>query len=166
MPWLTAHQPTARPVSGVQGKVAPNVSVLLGSNSREGSMLMPGLGIRVTDRDTLRFWFQTYFGNASADKLTSLYAVPDDGPPPPHTWNSGDELAAQYAVGDYLLGCPTEHAASQLVKQGHAVYRYFFSHTPLFSINTKHASFMGAFHGAEVPYVLWRRAVGEDRGRG
>lgn len=60
----------------------------MGSNSREGSMLMPGLGIRISNITDLRFWFGNYFGNASANALTALYAASvAPGPSPPsHHW--------------------------------------------------------------------------------
>ena len=135
------------------GKTAPNVDILMGSNGEEGSMLMPGLGLRIVDAASLRFWFANYFGQDAADALATLYA-PRGSPPthdPWHYWYRG----AINAVGDYLLGCPTENAAQHLSAQGRTIYRYWFTHTPTYSINTPYPEHLGAFHGAEVPYVFY-----------
>eukprot|EP01046_Picozoa_sp_COSAG06_P010251 COSAG06_NODE_556_length_14336_cov_8.683290_13_plen_128_part_00 len=53
------------------------------------------------------------------------------------------------------MWCPLRSAAAELVKQGHDVFLYDFVHPPAVSVNwplgTKN---LGAFHGAEVPFVF------------
>ena len=55
-------------------------------------------------------------------------------------------------IGDDVVGCSTARAAQLLANLSSVqTYRYFFNHTPLFTVNEN--GNLGAFHGSEVPFT-------------
>lgn len=63
-------------------------------------------------------------------------------------------MAAMRSAGDYAITCRVRQAAQALQRSGHRVYTYLFAHTPSFSENYEDLPYLGAFHGAEVPFVF------------
>ena len=63
-------------------------------------------------------------------------------------------MAAMRSAGDYAISCRVRAAATTLTANGHAVYTYYFTHTPEYSANYDSTRYLGAFHGAEVPFVF------------
>lgn len=59
------------------------------------------------------------------------------------------------AIGDFVLSCPARRAARKFAALNLSSYVYFFNHTPFASINQAYTEDLGAFHGAEVPYVFY-----------
>ena len=54
-----------------------------------------------------------------------------------------------------VMWCPARSAATHLAKAGHKVFLYDFVHEPAMSLNwPTGTSGLGAFHGAEVPFVF------------
>lgn len=83
--------------------------------------------------------------------------TPAPGPPQPGHWGGMEfNSAAQDAAGDFDLRCPTVMAARHFASLGQPTYLYSFDHAPFESINWPgHMFHLGAFHGAEVPYVFY-----------
>ena len=73
-------------------------------------------------------------------------------PPPPPAYSA--YMAAMRSAGDYAITCRVRAAAATLAAKGQAVYTYYFAHTPKYSANYEHTASIGAFHGAEVPFVF------------
>ena len=63
-------------------------------------------------------------------------------------------MAAMRSAGDYAISCRVRAMAATLSAKGHAVYTYYFAHAPVYSENYEHIEYLGAFHGAEVPFVF------------
>jgi len=63
-------------------------------------------------------------------------------------------MAAMRSAGDYAITCRVRQAAQQMNSRGHRVHVYYFAHTPAYSANYEHLDSLGAFHGAEVPFVF------------
>ena len=61
--------------------------------------------------------------------------------------------AATRATGDFMMTCTARRAARQWASFGHDAYNFYFSHTPVFSVNTYPTAPWGAFRGSEVPFV-------------
>ena len=81
-------------------------------------------------------WSSQMFGEATAQALVPLYT--------PGKVAKGDAVAAptdwwwsiSAVIGDYVLTCPARRAARQLTKLGRNVFVYYFSHTPVESVNS------------------------------
>lgn len=161
------------------GKAA-HVPVLLGSNKNEGSTF---LNNRVEQNNFDEFFTQYFGETSGpkiayvsqtkywsiekpypgADLKTRLccsdhYRPPAPAPTPnqpPSRWGGMQyNSAAQDAAGDFDLRCPTVMAARHFANLGQPTYLYSFDHAPFESINWPgHTFHLGAFHGAEVPYV-------------
>jgi len=63
-------------------------------------------------------------------------------------------MSAMRSAGDYAITCRVRDAAAELSSRGHAVYTYYFAHTPIYSANYHDLPSLGAFHGSEVPFVF------------
>jgi carboxylesterase type B len=68
---------------------------------------------------------------------------------------SNSWYAASYALTDYLMTCAGRRAARTLSGYDHLVapFVYYFKTTPARSPNFPSTSWLGAFHGAEVPFT-------------
>jgi len=136
------------------------------NSSRHHGGGVPGFeyGVVQYQQDFLA-WAAQMFGNDTANALLPLYT--------PGTVAKGDAVAApadwwwsiSAVIGDYVLTCPARRAARQLSKLGRNVFVYYFSHTPVESVNSWPTSLFGAFHGSEVPFVFYDEfeLVGDER---
>ena len=159
-----------------RGAVAPNVTLLVGSNRDEGSIFIAnvsGTGENQTVDDwvvpahsmdqTIRGeWTRRYFGDAWAARVAALY--PETRPDiaavaaaPPYDHYTPSWWAAARTEGDFLVSCPMRRAARALAslygRNGTAVYAYFWQHAPAVSLNYNLDK--AAYHGAEIPY-FWQ----------
>ena len=178
--WAPVVDGVALPQSIVKligaGKIAPGTALLAGSNMDEGTlfmMLTPKIrcSAGASDLDT---WARQFYGPKLGAHVPQLYAklrqpVPqcsrfveeegaekEDGghvaaPPPP---SAHYYMAAMRSAGDYAITCRVRSAGLRLSALGHSVYTYYFTHTPKASLNYEHVPTLGAFHGAEVPFVF------------
>merc|ERR1712127_189855 len=109
----------------------------------------------VSQQQDFETWATQMFGPETATALLPLYT--------PNVTAKGDAVAApsdwwwsiSAVIGDYVLTCPARRAARQLTKLGRDVFVYYFSHTPVESVNSWPTSLFGAFHGSEVPFVFY-----------
>ena len=76
------------------------------------------------------------------------------GDAPSESSQQHNYMAAMRSAGDYSITCRVRAAATVFANLGHAVYTYYFTHTPLYSENYSELPTLGAFHGAEVPFVF------------
>ena len=80
---------------------------------------------------------------------------PASSPPSSSPPASGEYyMAAMRSAGDYAITCRVRDAARALATTGHPVFTYYFAHTPAYSENYQDLITLGAFHGAEVPFVF------------
>eukprot|EP00040_Diaphanoeca_grandis_P030474 m.180138 g.180138 ORF g.180138 m.180138 type:complete len:676 (+) comp32008_c0_seq1:172-2199(+) len=156
------------------------VDVLGGGNMDEGTEFM-SLSPKI-DCDATYDDFHTFttnqFGAPLGDKVFAMYdqvALPV--PVCPHSPITGSSLelanpasfgnstsnatdksfyyhAAMRAVGDAAIICRTRDLLLNAHKQGHQSWWYYFAATPIYSENMPDIPTMGAFHGAEIPYVF------------
>ncbi len=162
----------------VAGRTPPGIDVLAGSNQDEGTIFMqltPTLGCGATNA-SLRAWAADFYGPTVGAQVPGLYSrlrepvptcrdwptpwrppPPPPPPPPPGAPPYGFYyMAAMRSAGDYAITCRVRQAARALSKSSSAssLYLYFFTHTPKYSANYERTSELGAFHGAEVPFVF------------
>merc|ERR1712224_402956 len=57
-------------------------------------------------------------------------------------------------IGDWIVSCPTRRAVRYLAlnSHDHPAYIYYFNQTPTFTVNEGSTKWLGAFHGADVPF--------------
>ena len=143
----------------VANKVAPGVALLTGSNMDEGTIFMyltPKLKCNATADDLLA-WSTSFYGPDLGAKVPGAYAnlrqpVPNcttPGMPP-----EAHYMKAMRSAGDYAITCAARDAAQRLQSRGHRVFTYYFTHQPETSANYHNLPTLGAFHGAEVPFVF------------
>eukprot|EP00038_Savillea_parva_P024237 m.43432 g.43432 ORF g.43432 m.43432 type:complete len:1080 (-) comp6406_c0_seq1:140-3379(-) len=148
-------------ISLKNGSVAPGVPVLMGANKDEASTWMghdlppPFLTCGNTTQDALTAWCVAMFGPTIGPQLPTLYTYLDE---PLTTCSNGDVdkyyVAAARILRDYTITCPIEEVLAQ-VQAG--AYMYYFTVTPTTSVNVPNPAYLpkiGAFHGAEVPFVF------------
>lgn len=155
-------EPIERSVA--RGRLAAGVDLLLGTNLDEGTEFMsltPPLRCNATPAD-LRAWARAFYGPAVGARLEALYnssslerPLPACGPGGSPADVPGEQAlpynVAMRSAGDAAIRCPTQLLA-EVAKGKSFVYR--FSVTPDFSVNFGNTTVMGAFHGAEVPFVF------------
>ena len=155
------------------GQVAPDVSVIFGSNRDEGTMFVSDnnythrqghySGANLPkDINENQFYDFTYgsWGAIVGRMMESEFVYPlkckrvelEYELCPIGTYNTW-WWAATRACGDFMMTCTARRAARQFTSFGHDAYNYYFSHTPVFSVNTYPTAPWGAFHGSEVPFV-------------
>ena len=156
------------------GQVAPDVSVIFGSNRDEGTMFVSDnnythrqghySGANLPDDiDENQFYDFTYgsWGAIVGRMMESEFIYPlkckrprlEYERCPIGTYNTW-WWAATRATGDFMMTCTARRAARQWTSFGIGdAYNYYFSHTPVFSVNTYPTAPWGAFHGSEVPFV-------------
>ena len=155
-----------------EGRIMPNVTVLLGSNLDEGTIFMyltPVLGCTANATD-FRAWSSAFYGDALGPAVASAYlpdnltqplpvcaplpGPPGPSPPPPPARSGAYYMGAMRSAGDYAIGCKVRQASHALAQRGHLVHEYLFTATPTFSLNYQDLPSLGAFHGAEVPFAF------------
>ena len=159
---------TGIPVDTLSAGKALKVPVVLGSNKNEGSMFLNAFIRAEADFDQ---WASETWGETSGAKIAAHYKLGASPPAPPSpghqpSFNGVYNGIAQDAAGDFVLRCPTVMAARHFERLGQPTYLYSFDHAPFESINWPRQSFhLGAFHGAEVPYVFYDsfELVGAER---
>ena len=102
-------------------------------------------------------YFNTTFGTTSGPLIAKEYFPQGLTPPPPgpapSPWDPGSNgwllhNAAQDAVGDFDLRCPTVMAARTLAQHNLPTFLYSYDHQPYESVNEGIVTHWGAFHGA------------------
>ena len=98
---------------------------------------------------------------AAAEEGAAVKAAPleateaaSSSPPSPPPQAGLYYMAAMRSAGDYAITCRVRQMAAQMARRKHAVYTYYFTHTPRFSENYQDLPTLGAFHGAEVPFAF------------
>jgi len=155
------------------GMVAPNVSVIFGSNRDEGTMFVSDnnythrqghySGANLPHDISQNQFYDFSYGSWGAIvgrmiEKENVYPLSCKRPEleyercPIGTYNTW-WWAATRATGDFMMTCTARRAAMQWTSFGHDAYNYYFSHTPIFSVNTYPTPPWGAFHGSEVPFV-------------
>eukprot|EP01065_Artemidia_motanka_P045538 TRINITY_DN6710_c2_g1_i2.p1 TRINITY_DN6710_c2_g1~~TRINITY_DN6710_c2_g1_i2.p1 ORF type:complete len:702 (+),score=129.11 TRINITY_DN6710_c2_g1_i2:116-2107(+) len=162
-----------RSITGMlrEGAVAPGVAVLMGSNLDEGTEFMseaPAIPCNATETD-LRLWSTAMYGSDLAGTVVHAYRPSEISEPVPGCKARFDPTehkyitvpasvhysAAMRSAGDYTIGCRARDGVKAAAMGGAAAYRYLFSITPTYSVNWNvPLSSVGAFHGAEVPFVF------------
>jgi len=147
-----------------KGAIAPGVPLLLGSNLDEGTEFMyvtPPLKCNASHAE-FQVWADSFYGDSLGPQIEWLYNISRLQRPLPQCSDSRSrkvlpgELAANYmsamrSAGDKAIMCPTRKLASQVHS---STYVYRFDVTPTYSVNFPDTSVVGAFHGAEVPFVF------------
>eukprot|EP00040_Diaphanoeca_grandis_P018599 m.97852 g.97852 ORF g.97852 m.97852 type:complete len:660 (+) comp27016_c0_seq1:1025-3004(+) len=147
--------------------MAQGIDVLAGSNLDEGTEFMgatPPLACNASAAD-LRAWATLQFGDEIGQLLPSAYAhvvqpVPQcahhASSSAPSTPTSSSWQIAARAAGDSTITCRTRELLKHVGTTGGRAFWYHFRITPLFSVNVEASRMesMGAFHGAEVPFVF------------
>ena len=152
----------------VRRGLPPGVDVLAGSNLDEGTEFMtdtPPIACNASDQGLLA-WAAVQFGADLGSKVVALYrdtpAFP--GPTcdthaassPKHRPTTPQWVGAMRAAGDAAIGCRARDVLYKAREANNSAYRYLFTIEPLRSINWPPGTLqdMGAFHGAEVPFVF------------
>jgi para-nitrobenzyl esterase len=134
--------------AALRGGMFNRVPVLMGTNADEGSWLVAKLfedGDFRLDEALLPVAMSWWFGSEDAQAVVAAYPVNRYG-------TAGRALAA--AIRDAFFTCPSVDAA--IAASAHAptyLYRLDFADTG-FDPETQRE--LGAFHGAEIPYVFGR----------
>lgn len=164
--------------------VPKGVALLGGSNLDEGTEFMdltPALDCAASKED-FAAWSVLQFGEELGKQVPALYSEVEQPAPlcrnthgpgmegtaveprrtqanatwpwSPHT--STYWQAAMRAAGDSAIMCRTRDVLKQAFTQGTDAFWYFFTLTPTTSVNEdpEELPYMGAFHGAEVPFVF------------
>lgn len=143
------------------GTLPPNVPVLMGANKDEASTWMHGvppplLKCGNTSATALAAWATATFGPEVGTELPRYYSTLDE---PLLACGGKTEavdrnyVAATRMIRDYTITCPIQ----QVLREAKAAaFHYYFTVTPSFSVNVPNSSLpvIGAFHGAEVPFVF------------
>jgi len=152
-----------------RGPLPAGVDVLGGSNLDEGTEFMsvtPALPCNASSAEYAQ-WALKQFGSALGAKVPALYMTIEQpaplcrsqhygpGPTPPPLPTSQAWQAAMRSAGDAAIMCRTRQLL-QAHHEGNQGWWYFFTATPIFTINegVEDLPYMGAFHGAEVPFVF------------
>eukprot|EP01059_Diplonema_ambulator_P016561 TRINITY_DN2817_c0_g2_i1.p1 TRINITY_DN2817_c0_g2~~TRINITY_DN2817_c0_g2_i1.p1 ORF type:complete len:692 (+),score=89.81 TRINITY_DN2817_c0_g2_i1:35-2110(+) len=144
----------------VKGQIAPSVSVIMGSNLDEATMMMyhvPDISCSATYEDFIE-WGNTFYTEEYGATIAAAYKkirlpIPQCENP---SEGAGEWRAAAIRVaGDDAILCPLKIALNAIshTLTSHA-YHYYFTHTPSLSRNYESTRSLGSFHGAEVPYVF------------
>jgi para-nitrobenzyl esterase len=145
LPVLDGELIPATPYSLVEAGELNPVPVLLGNNADEGSLflLLEGRGKTAEDYQEFVEWR----GGEHAAALAAEYPLED--------YASPDAALAQI-IADGSFVCPTRIAARALTEAGVDTRVYLFTH----AVTIMGISDLGAFHGAEIYYVMGAPTVG------
>lgn len=119
-----------------------DVPYLLGANADEGTLFFIG-ATEITTPAEYTATLQTRFGPALAAQVEALY---------PLTSYPSPQAALVRVIGDSALVCPTYDVARRVSAAGRRTYVYEFSRVGPIPVVTLLK--LGAFHGAEIPYVF------------
>lgn len=145
-----------------QGGAPEGVAVLGGSNLDEGTMFMyslPQIACNATEEE-FEAWAVTQYGPELGARVPSLYRSIDQpaplcrspirpGQPTSRAWQ-----AAMRSAGDNAILCRTRELLQSARGRGNRAWWYQFIATPIFSVNSDDLQYLGAFHGAELPFVF------------
>jgi len=159
---VDVREPITKSVA--RGDIAQGVDLLLGTNLDEGTEFMsltPPLSC-AANASALAAWASSFYGAAVGPHVLELYAdnklrrpLPACGPGGSPKDIPGEQAtsynAASRSAGDAAIRCPALRLAE---RAGGAAFVYLFAVTPNTSVNFGNTSVMGAFHGAEVPFVF------------
>jgi para-nitrobenzyl esterase len=148
--WILPDEPVDLLTAGEFHKVP----LLIGSNRDEADIARPAVARSgrplAALRRELRDVYVRQAGRARAASILRVF--------PPSA--SGGTLAATLdTVTLTVFTAPARHAADRMAAAGVATYRYLFSGAPL-------GGRLGAFHGAELPYVFGNPLVASGYGLG
>ena len=145
------------------------MEVLGGSNLDEGTEFMsltPALACNATEAD-FREWAIKKYGAELGAKVPDVYRQTEAPYPVCQTrhWDAqqpklsddGDQsawVAAMRSAGDSAILCRVREILRGADRMKSQSWSYLFTATPLYSINMGNIPSMGAFHGAEVPFVF------------
>mmetsp|Transcript_131556 Transcript_131556/g.409009 ORF Transcript_131556/g.409009 Transcript_131556/m.409009 type:complete len:573 (+) Transcript_131556:3-1721(+) len=147
-----------------RGPVPSGVGLLAGSNLDEGTMFMdecPAIACNASEAD-FEAWAVKMYGADLGRKVPAAYRSLEAPTPrcreqfPARGAAAGTSRAWQSAMrsaGDSAILCRTR----ELLRAAHGgAWWYYFTATPLSSVNERKAQlpYLGAFHGAEVPFVF------------
>ena len=141
--------------------ISAGVALMAGANLDEGTEFMEEAPAISCNASAAEFatWSGDMFGAELGPQVASAYPTLEQPVPlcrdrhgsagPTSVWWQ----TAMRASGDSAILCP---AREMLAARGHpsSAYWYFFTATPIFSVNMGDLQYMGAFHGAEVPFVF------------
>ena len=140
-----------------RGQLAPNVSVLIGSNADEGTLFaVPQcLDLGMNTSAAYLACLSAYFGGALAPTIAGLYP-PADFPAYPNATSSHWQAFAR-AVGDYMITCPSRDQARWLTSPARAG-----GARPTWAWQNVHQSYMlglffpwtGVMHATDILFVL------------
>jgi len=144
--------------------VPAGIDLLGGSNLDEGTEFMslcPPISCNASDAE-FEEWSVKQFGEGLGPKVLSVYGPSNIERPAPVCRSYGRNqlptsdswLAAMRSAGDAAILCRTREMLRAAQKLGSAGYWYYFVATPIKSYNMGDIPSMGAFHGAEVPFVF------------
>jgi len=147
-----------------RGPVPRGVELLAGSNLDEGTMFMsecPAIPCDASEED-LKAWAVRMYGADLGRMVPAAYESLETPTPKCKEWRrpSGKTspfwVAAMRSAGDNAILCRTRELLRAARQQGNSAWWYYFTATPIFSVNEPNGAmpFMGAFHGAEVPFVF------------
>jgi carboxylesterase type B len=148
---------------------APDLRLIVGSNLDEGTEFLGLTPPVACDANASAFaaWAEGEWGAALGARVPAAYAPATLEPPfvncssaPGQSLRSSWWMAAVRSSGDSAVRCPAmalaEAAAS--ASYGGGAFQYAFDYAPSYSVNWPAEALVehkvGAFHGAEVPFVF------------
>ena len=140
----------------VRNEGITDIEVLSGSNKDEGTIFMelvPEIKCNATYSD-FQEWSTTLYGEELGSQIPSLFEVIDQPVPQCNDDTKGNGtwyMSAMRSTGDWTILCRSKMISSKSMKSS---YQYYFTHEPQYSMNYNSLSTLGAFHGAEVPFVF------------
>ena len=121
------------------GRMAPDVTIMLGMNTNEGTMF--SLPWNATDFD-YRAILDVEFGTAVGAQIYAQY--------PTASYNNNASYAFAAAAGDYFFWCPGLRLASLASGASRGVYVYHFDHVPSWEPVLP----LKVAHTYEIPFVF------------
>jgi para-nitrobenzyl esterase len=114
--------------------------------------------------DEFSAWSNSFYGPVLGPLVPKAYSGPTWSTPAPLCFDAASRgestslhwQAAMRSAGDGAILCRSREMLAAAGSLGNPVYWYFFTATPIWSANWPAGSmpFVGAFHGAEVPFVF------------
>ena len=139
-----------------------DMEVIVGSNLDEGSTFLYGVPGLPCEANASAFerWAAALLNPAAnvteAMRLYTHLTLPTPHCSPEHNESDNWWLSAVRLTGDLSINCPVRSFAQRLAASKLRTYLYSFGHTPKYSYNEGASTLrrIGAFHGAEVPFVF------------
>eukprot|EP00038_Savillea_parva_P031306 m.84853 g.84853 ORF g.84853 m.84853 type:complete len:316 (-) comp9610_c0_seq5:269-1216(-) len=144
----------------VRTSVPAGTELLAGANLDEGTEFMsscPPIPCNASNATFLE-WAKELFGDDLGELVPAMYTTPQQ-PTPLCRDSHGNESIANYigamrSAGDAAILCRTRDFLRAASDNGGNGFWYQFTATPIASLNMADIPYMGAFHGAEVPFVF------------